>query len=295
MECSQYIDEIRQIKVVCIIEPNIMQSIGASMLFESLKNSFLDNSFFRLYIVNNGECVDNLVAQIKSNLEFEVLVIKPNKNNPYLNKLQFTEDSFLADYDILLLDWDLLHNNTINLHLPCCRKDELFARSNPTKLYDDIIDLLVKSEPREISDLPSFNTNMSINTGVMLGHFEVFKYMKERALELLKNKYIIKITEKWKQEQFVISLITQELKLSNFENNWNYTLQSPEIPEEDVLFWHYNDGDTRTFNLKRNLTRSKVVKDCLDSIKSDWNIFARNYFYIYMNIIKKAPFKVYIY
>jgi len=295
MECNKYITRVIDKTIICVIEPQLNQFLGSFVLYQSIKANTHNQFNFILYVADTGICATNFFSLARECVDFEIKVLNPCKSNPYLNKLEFARDNSLENTDIVLLDWDIIFNPSKELAFPQIQEGELYARSNPTSYYSEIIESIEKRSPQVFGNLSAFKTSMSINTGVMFGKFETFNFMRERAKELMADSVIANISEKWKQEQFILSLITRELKLNMLENHWNYTPLSNKIDESDVSFWHYNDGDSRTYRLKRGLLNTRETERQLKELNRDWSSFVSEFKSLYIRSINHKCFKIFLY
>src|SRR5262245_4438853 len=229
------------ISVVCTVEPEASQFIGATLLHRSLVANCAKPFDFRLTIIRRGSD-ETLLADLADSLGIKVRLAQTNHPNGFLNKwpgLAAHTDLRGAKH-VACLDWDLLLVRRCSFPEPFL--NSISARPNPPDLYAARLARLKQriAGPQLIQS--DFHVPSSINGGVLIG---TEKQLRQCGQATIRYENVIgscaKNWELWEREQLALSLAVGEIGLRPLEPAWNATQRSMLSPKE-ICLWHYNDG-----------------------------------------------------
>ena len=253
--------------VVCTIEPDASQFIGASLLHRSLVANCAKPFDFRLTIIRRGSD-ETLLADLADSLGITVRLAESEYQNRFLNKwpgLDAHQDLRGAKH-VACLDWDMLLVRRCSIPGPF--RNAIGARQNPVDLYASRL----ASLERRIAGPPliasNFQVRSSINGGLLIASEEQLRQCGQATIG-----YEARITsltrdwEFWEREQLALSLAVGEIGLHTLDPAWNATRRANVRPEK-ISLWHYSDGWEPTMRLKRCLHRPEYALPLLRQIRS---------------------------
>lgn len=253
--------------VVCTIEPDASQFIGASLLHRSLVANCAKPFDFRLTIIRRGTD-ETLLADLADSLGITVRLATSQHQNRFLNKwpgLDAHKD-LRGEKHVACLDWDMLLVRRCSFPGPF--PNEIGARLNPADLYANRL----ASLKRRIAGPPlidlNFNVPTSINGGLLVSNVELLRRCGQATV---RYENLIHSTtrdwEFWEREQLALSLAVGEIGLQPLDPSWNATRRAKIRPEK-IALWHYSDGWETTMRLKRCLHRPEYALALLRQIQS---------------------------
>jgi hypothetical protein len=242
------------IAIVCTIEPEPNQFIGATLLHRSLVANCAKPFDFRLTIVRRGSD-ETLLANLAASLGIKVRLAQTAHSNGFLNKWPGlgAHTNLRGARQVACLDWDLLLVRRCSFPEPF--PNSISARPNPPDLYAARLAALKKriAEPPLIQS--NFHVPSSINGGVLLGSE---KDLRECGRATIRYEKLIRAStrnwELWEREQLALSLAVGEIGLRPLESAWNATRRVA-VRSERICLWHYSDGWNLSLRLKRCLHR----------------------------------------
>ena len=238
--------------VVCTIEPDASQFIGATLLHRSLIANCAKPFDFRLTIVRRGSD-EILLADLADSLGIKVRLAHTDHANGFLNKwpgLDAHKDLRGAKH-IACLDWDMLLVRRCSF--PGTFSNAIGARPNPTDLYATRLAVLKQRIAKPPLIEPNFHVPSSINGGVLIATEEQLRQCGQATIRY--ETHIHSATgnwELWEREQLALSLAVGEIGLHPLDPSWNATHRADVRPDK-ISLWHYNDGWDLTYRLKRCL------------------------------------------
>jgi hypothetical protein len=242
------------ISIVCTIEPEAGQLIGAALLHRSLVANHTKAFDFRLTIVRRGSD-ETLLADLADSLGIKVRFAQSGHSNGFLNKwpgLGAHTDLRGAKH-VVCLDWDMLLVRRCSLPAPF--PNSISARPNPPDLYAARLAALKKRIAGPPLIQSDFHVSSSINGGVLIGSE---KQLRQCGQATIRYENLIRSSggkwELWEREQLALSLAVGEIGLRPLEPAWNAT-QRAAVPPQKICLWHYNDGWNLSWRLKRCLHR----------------------------------------
>jgi hypothetical protein len=275
--------------VVCTIEPDASQFIGASLLHRSLVANHAKPFDFRLTIVRRG-ADETLLADLADSLGITVRLAQSDCQNGFLNKwpgLAAHKDLRGAKH-VACLDWDMLLVRRCSL--PGTFPNAIAARLNPTGLYA----ARLASLKRRIAGPPlidaSFHVPNSINGGLLISSEELLRQCGQATIRY--ETLIHSVTgnwELWEREQLALSLAVGEIGFHPLAPAWNAT-QRAEVRPEKISLWHYNDGWEPTLRLKRCLHRPDCALALLREIQSTSPHAVATYLQLYARTLDEPWF-----
>ncbi len=253
--------------VVCTIEPDASQFIGASLLYRSLTANSTRPFEFRLTIIRRGSN-EILLADLADSLGITVRLAESEHANRFLNKwpgLNAHKDLSGAKH-VVYLDWDTLLVRRCSIPGPF--RNAIAARQNPADLYAGRL----ASLKRRIVEPPLIALNLqvpsSINGGLLIGSEE---QLRQCGRATIRYENLIHSStgdwEFWEREQLALSLAVGEIGLHALEPSWN-TTQRANVRPEKISLWHYSDGWEPTMRLKRCLHRPEYALALLRQIQT---------------------------
>ncbi len=276
--------------VVCTIEPDASQFIGATLLHRSFVANCAKPFDFRLTIVRRGSD-ETLLADLADSLGIPVRLAESEYENRFLNKwpgLDAHKDLRGAKH-VVCLDWDMLL-------VRCCALPGPFphaiaARPNPRSLYATRL----VSLKRRIAEAPlidsRFHVPSSINGGLLISSDEQLRRCGAATIHY--ENLIHSLTgnwELWEREQLALSLAVGEIGFHPLDPSWNATQRS-EVRPEKISLWHYNDGWDPTFRLKRCLHLPDRALASLREIQSTRPRPVAAYLQLYGRILDEPWFR----
>jgi len=239
--------------IVCTIEPQAPQFIGAALLHRSLVANCVKPFDFRLTIIRRGSD-ETFLADLADSIGIKVRLARTDHSNGFLNKwpgLAAHTDLRGAKH-VACLDWDILLVRRCSFPEPF--HDSISARPNPPDLYAARLAAL----KRRIAGPPLIQSNFhvpsSINGGVLIGSE---KQLRQCGQATIRYENLIACAgnwELWEREQLALSLAVGEIGLRLLDPAWNATQRS-ELPEKAICLWHYSDAWNLSLRLKRCLHR----------------------------------------
>ena len=240
--------------IVCTIEPEASQFIGATLLHRSLAANCAKPFDFRLTIIRRGSH-ETFLADLADSLGIKVRLAQTGHANGYLNKwpgLGAHADLRGARH-VACLDWDMLLIRRCSFPAPF--PNSISARPNPPDLYAGRLAALKK----RIAGPPLIESNLhvpsSINGGVLIGSET---QLRQCGQATIRYENVIRSSggkwELWEREQLALSLAVGEIGLRPLEPAWNAT-QRAAVRREKICLWHYSDGWPLSWRLKRCLHR----------------------------------------
>ena len=263
--------------VVCTIEPEASQFIGATLLHRSLIANGTKPFDFRLTIIRRASD-ETLLADLADSLGIKVRLAESEFQNRFLNKwpgLEAHEDLRGARH-VACLDWDTLLVRRCSFPGPF--PNAIGARPNPPDLYATRLAALKQriAEPPLIES--NFHVPSSINGGVLIA---TETQLRQCGQATIRYEHRIRTAteswELWEREQLALSLAVGEIGLHPLDPSWNAT-QRADVRPDRISLWHYNDGWDLTLRLKRclhvpeyalallreiQMTRPQAVAACL--------------------------------
>jgi hypothetical protein len=251
--------------VICTIEPQYAQVIGACMQFISLQETNPAPDY--LLRIIDGEKAENApIAALARVAAIPTRSTERHAANRFLNKWHQLPE-LLQDISgpVLLLDWDVL--NSKQTQLPNCPSDKISARLNPRRFFSNMPEGVVSIGPQfwEGTDLPC-----SINSGVVIGPAELIAKAAHRVLEL--GPLIAQLAPEspdWQREKLAASIAFGELGLTPLGEEWNVTAFSG-IPDAQVRFWHFHSGHDVTRKMKQSLHRPAELRVIVQGLSPRW-------------------------
>jgi hypothetical protein len=249
--------------VVCTIEPDASQFIGAILLHRSLVANGAKPFDFRLTIVRRGSD-ETLLADLADSFGIKVRLTESHFQNPFLNKwpgLAAHKDLRGAKH-VVCLDWDMLLVRRGSFLAP--NPNAITARPNPRDLYAARLATLKRRIAGPPLIEPNFHVPSSINGGLLIASERQLRRCGRATIryeELIGSS--TQNWDPWEREQLALSLAVGEIGLHPLDPSWNATHRADVRPER-IFLWHYNDGWQPTYRLKRCLQMSA---DALASLR----------------------------
>ncbi len=275
--------------VVCTIEPDASQFIGASLLHRSLVANGTKPFDFRLTIIRRGTD-ETVLADLADSLGITVQLAKSEFENRFLNKwpgLDAHKDLRGAKH-VACLDWDMLLVRRCSIPGPF--PNTIAARPNPADLYATRLAVL----KRRVAQPPLIDSNLhvptSINGGLLVSTGELLRRCGQATVRyeaLIKS--LTRDWHFWEREQLALSLAVGEIGLHPLEPSWNATERADVRPEK-ISLWHYSDGWRPTMGLKRCLHRPDYALALLRRIQSDRPNAVATYLRLYARILDEPWF-----
>jgi hypothetical protein len=252
--------------VVCTIEPDASQFIGALLLHRSLVANCSKPFDFRLTIVRRVSD-ETLLADLADSLGMTVRLAESDHQNRFLNKwpgLAAHKDLRGARH-IVCLDWDMLLVRRGSFPGPF--PNAIAARQNPADLYAARLASLKRriAGPRLIES--NFNVPSSINGGLLISSEDQLRRCGKATIRY--ENLIHSITRRWEfweREQLALSLAVGEIGLHALDPSWNATNRA-KVRSGKISLWHYSDGWEPTMRLKRCLHRPEYALALLRQIQ----------------------------
>jgi len=253
--------------IVCTIEPDVSQFIGASLLRRSLAANCAKPFDFRLTIIRRGTD-ETLLADLADSLGITVRLADSQYENRFLNKwpgLGAHKDLRGAKH-IVCVDWDMLLVRRGSFPGPF--PNAIAARPNPLDLYAARLAVLTRCIAGPPLIDANFHVPSSINGGLLIASGEQLRRCGEATIRY--EALIESSTREWKfweREQLALSLAVGEIGLRPLEPCWNVTWRAKVRPEK-ISVWHYSDGFELTMALKRCLHRPDYTLALLREMQS---------------------------
>jgi hypothetical protein len=242
------------ISIVCTIEPEARQFIGATLLRSSLVANCAKPFDFRLTIIRRGSD-ETLLADLADSLGIKVRLAHADHPNGFLNKWPglAAHTDLRAAKHVACLDWDMLLVRRCSFPEPFL--GSISARPNPPDLYAARLAALKQRMAGPPLIQSNFHVPSSINGGVLIGSEKQLRQCGQATIryENLIGSYAGN-WELWEREQLALSLAVGEIGLRPLEPAWNAT-QRAAVPPKEICLWHYNDGWNLSWRLKRCLHR----------------------------------------
>jgi hypothetical protein len=275
--------------VVCTIEPEASQFIGASLLYRSLVANCSKPFDFRLTIVRRATD-ETLLADVADSLGITVRLAESEFENRFLNKwpgLDAHKDLRRAKH-VACLDWDMLLVRRCSLPGPF--PNAIAARPNPADLYAARLASLKRRIAGPPLIEPNFHVPSSINGGLLISSEERLRQCGQATMryEALINSST-RGWEFWEREQLALSLAVGEIGLHPLDPAWNATQRASVRPEK-ISLWHYSDGWDLTFKLKRRLHQPEFALALLREIQSVRPKPIATYLQLYARILDEPWF-----
>ena len=290
LEGVEVADSQLMIFIVCTIEPDASQFVGASLLHRSLVRSCARPFDFRLTIIRRGSH-ETFLADIASSLGITVRLAGSEHHNRFLNKwpgLDAHKDLRGAKH-VVCLDWDmvLVHRDSF----PGPFSNAIGARPNPTDLYAHRLASLKERVAAPPLIQPDFHVPSSINGGLLIATDQRLRQCGEATVRYENLLHAsTRGWEYWEREQLALSLAVGETGLRPLDPRWNATWRTSVRPEK-VSLWHYSDGCELTMALKRCLHRPEFALALLREIQSTWPHPVAVFLRLYAQILDEPWFR----
>lgn len=248
---------------VSTIEADYSQVIGACMQFLSLQELRLAPRF--LLRVVEGARHPVLMAAARA-AGMDAMAIPRTVQNRFANKWAGLEEVLPETGGAVVLDWDVLNTGASSLP-PMEEGTSIRARPNAPEIFAAWAARARACSPEcwKGTALPS-----SINSGVAMGAAQAIARMARRVGELAPRlREALPEAADWQLEKLAASMAAGEAGLAPLRPEWNATAYS-EVPDEEVLFWHYNNGHAAAQELKRVLHRPEEAEERLDRLSARW-------------------------
>jgi hypothetical protein len=256
------------IDVACVVEPDVHQVLGASILSLSLRSHPGPTAFHLVVIDRPMLDVSRLVGAARR-LGLECATLRPRSDNRYFNRW-LCLDAFPGLRDaacVALLDWDIIR--TSDLPLPAPAAGKVGCRPNPPLLYQRLVTELGAVLPRRLAGADG-SLASSVNGGVILGDGPTLARVAGASEAWdARLRGLLPACAEWEREQLVTSIAVGEVGLEPLASEWNVTPTSP-VDDAATHLWHYNDGSPAAYRLKRNLARPEVVAACCRELAASW-------------------------
>jgi hypothetical protein len=242
------------ISIVCTIEPEPNQFIGAALLHRSLVANHTKAFDFRLTIVRRSSN-EMFLADLADSFGIKVRLAQTDHSNGYLNKWSGlgAHTDLRGAKHVACLDWDVLLMRRCSFPEPS--PNSISARPNPPDLYAVRLAALKKRIAGPPLIQSNFHVPSSINGGVLIGSEKSLRECGQATIRF--EKLIHSCTrnwELWEREQLALSLAVGKIGRRPLEPAWNAT-QRADVQPERICLWHYSDGWNLTWRLKRCLHR----------------------------------------
>ncbi|MCA9063044.1 MAG: hypothetical protein KDA96_08295 [Planctomycetaceae bacterium] len=275
--------------VVNVIEPQIQQLLAVLVQRDSFTAHHQDVEYF-LVIIDRDSNSTQPFQHIAEQLNFRCRSAEPVGQNPFMNKwawLQAFPELQQSD-QVALCDWDIVCTAAANW--PELTPGTVAARKNPVDMYR----WRCRSNPtiqrlRGVTDEGDIPT--SVNSGVLIAAGADLCRLTQRQFEVFQDLNAAEpVAPDWEFEQLAASLAIGSVGWQPLEDRWNVTPTSP-VDDDDVVLWHYNDGNEHTWRMKRDLLSDSVVRTCMDALRPRWPQTMARHWHIYEKAVLSPVFQ----